>query len=425
MVQDGHLSISPETSFFKRTYKRVSNFAIESIDQDASNLSWGQTRQVQINRNGDLLIDAYLVLELNLLELNAPAGDSVYWTNALGHAALLTSSLEIGNNTVDSFTGDFLEIMYELTSTVDVNINELVLRGNNVAQLIAWSQDGNDYATDGDDIVRMYIKLPFYFTQARSQALPVISLQYHDIRVKFQLRSKSDLMIFSNAGNVALSGTNNGEITSGYIMCNFAFLDSLERRLFAANAHEYLIRNVQVSNFHTKASGSSGQRVSAQVVFNHPVLCLMWYVLTQENLNGKDYFNWELTPGAGDDPLVTATIKFNGSEREKARGPLFYRVLQPSLYWPRTPRKNLYSYSFAQHPNSWFPTGSVNLSRIDTTTLEFTFRITDADMNTYGEANITILAINFNVVRIQGGMLAKDIIIFIIFFPLVYFKRIS
>jgi hypothetical protein len=406
-VQDGHLSISPETSFFKRTYKRVSNFAIEAIDQDIPQLVWGQSRQVQISRNGDLLTDMYLVIETNLLELATPGADNVYFTPSTGHAGLASVALEIGNNSIDPLTGDFLEILHELTSSYDINVNELVLRGNTVGQMIAYSLDGNDYNSSGADIVRMYIKLPFYFSMAKSQALPVIALQYHDIRVRLQLRSKNDIIVFTNSANTTLHATNNGDISAAYIMGMFAFLDSLERRLFAANAHEYLIRNVQVSNYHTKNAGAQGSRVAASVIFNHPCLAIMWYVLTQANLDAKDYFNWELTPGFGDDPLVTATIKFNGSEREKPRGPLFWRIVQSSLYWPRTPRKNLYSYSFANNPNAWFPTGSVNLSRIDNVTLEFTFRTLDAEGATYGDANITILALTFNVIRIQGGMCAK------------------
>jgi hypothetical protein len=65
-VQDGHLSISPETSFFKRTYKRVSNLAIEAIDQTIPSLAWGKELVVQAPRNGDLLSDCGLSSRLRL-----------------------------------------------------------------------------------------------------------------------------------------------------------------------------------------------------------------------------------------------------------------------------------------------------------------------------------------------------------------------
>lgn len=76
-VQDGHLSIAPETSFFKRTYKRVSNYAIEAIDQSISNLAWGKNPVVQVSRNGDLMSELYLVMNIARVQLLTPGGDTV------------------------------------------------------------------------------------------------------------------------------------------------------------------------------------------------------------------------------------------------------------------------------------------------------------------------------------------------------------
>lgn len=351
--------------------------------------------------------ELWLTVNVKLAQLaNDNAGaDTVRWTNVLGHAALLKTSFEIGNNEIDSLTYDYMEIIHELTSTVDVNVDELVLRSESEAQLIEWTNNGNTLDVDGNAIVQLWVKLPFWFCSARSQSIPIIALQYHDIRVKFTLRKKSELLVYSNAANTTLDSDFDGEISSGVLACNFVFLDSMERRLFASNAHEYLIKNLQVSDYHTKSSGAT--KITAQVVFNHPVTSMYWYVQKKSHQTNKDYFNWERTDGLGDDTITSATIKFNGSEREKPRGPLYFRVVQPALYYPRTPRKNLYVYSFAQHPTAWFPSGSVNLSRIDVTNLDFTFVATDANGDAFGEADVVILCCNFNVLRIQGGMAAK------------------
>ena len=404
-VQDGHLSISPETSFFKRTYKRVSNYAIEAIDQACPTLSWDKDFVSQLSRNGDLISELWLQLDVNLCDLSVPAGDTVHWTNVLGHAMLRSIGIEIGNNEIDRLSGTFMEIKHELESDVNIDTNELVLRATNAAQLINWTNDGNTLDKDGNPVTQMYVKIPFWFSRARSQCLPVIALQYHDIRFKFSLRKKSELLVFSNAANTTLDTTKTGEIKTGNFVANFVYLDSMERRLFAANAHEYLIKNNQVSDFHAKPA--SATKLSAQVVFNHPVTVMYWFVQKRSNVAANDYFNFERTAGRGDDTITSATIKFNGSERERPRGPLFWRVVQSALYFNRTPRKNFYCYSFAQHPSNWFPSGSVNLSRIDVTSLEFTMPSTDANGAAFGEADVTIFCENFNVIRIQGGMAAK------------------
>lgn len=404
-VQDGHLSISPETSFFKRTYKRVSNFACECIDNSVPALSWDKEFVSSVPRNGDLLSELWLCVEVNPIRLAAPAADNVYFTNALGHAMLRGASLEIGNNQIDAITGLYLEIKWELESDVNIDTNELVLRANNVNQLIAWSNNGNTLNLSATPIIQLYVAFPFYFAKARSQSLPVIALQYHDIRVKFSLRKKDELVVYTNPANKTLASGFDGEISNGQLIMNFVYLDSMERRLFASNSHEYLIKNIQISDYNTKAV--SAAKVTATVVFNHPVTAVYWVVQKQSNISALDYFNFERTAGYGDDPITSATIKFNGSDREKNRGPLFWRVIQPKLYFARTPRRNVYTYSFAQHPSAWFPSGSVNLSRIDSTQLSFDFPTTDALGNPFGAAELTIIAENFNVIRIQGGMAAK------------------
>lgn len=404
-VQDGHLSIAPETSFFKRTYKRVSNYAIEAIDQSISNLAWGKNPVVQVSRNGDLMSELYLVMNVDRVQLATPAGDTVRWTNCLGHACLKSATMEIGNNEIDKLTGEYLETKWEFESDINVNTDELVLRSESQAQLVDWANNGNTVDEDSSPITQLWVKLTFWFSRARSQALPVIALQYHDIRVKADLRRKDELLVYSSSGNTTLHATYAGEISDGSLVAHFVFLDSMERRLFASNSHEYLVRNVQVSDFHTKTSGAT--KVNARVVFNHPVSCMFWMVQKKTHQTNLDYFNYERTNGYGDDTITTATIKFNGSEREKPRGPLFFRVIHPELYFARTPRKNIYCYSFSQHPSAWFPSGSVNLSRIDVTALEFVFSSTDQLGAAFGEADVTVYAENFNVVRMQGGMCAK------------------
>ena len=406
-VQDGHLSISPQTSFFKRTYKRVSSYAIEAIDQSVTGMQWGKEYPIQLSRNGDLLTEVWVVFDVALARLLVPGADTVYWTNALGHAMFKSCSIDIGNNQIDYVNGLYMEIKHELESTIDIDTDELVLRSENVNQLIDWTQNGNTLTADGLPITRLYVKIPFWFSKARSQSLPVIALQYHDIRNRFLLRARDELLIYSNPANTALNEAAgyDGKLSDGYIMCNFCYLDTMERRLFASNAHEYLLRNIQVSDFNTKSS--SANKLQASVVFNHPVSALFWVVQKQYNIEAKDYFNFERTAGRGDDTIIEATIKFNGSMREKPRGPLFWRKIQPGLYWNRTPRRPVYCYSFAQHPSAWFPSGSVNLSRIDQTQLDFTFPTTDATGAAFGAADLSIFCENFNVIRIQGGMAAK------------------
>jgi hypothetical protein len=406
-VQDGHLTIAPETSFFKRTYKRHSNYAIEAIDVPFPSISWGNDCSVSVTRNGDLMTELWFYVEVNPVQLETPGDDTVSFTNALGHAMFSSLSIDVGGNEMDKVTGDYMEVMHELTSTVNVDQSELVLRGADALELRTWSNNGNTLDTEGNAVIHLWVKVPFWFSKARSQSVPVIALQYHDLTVKASLRSKAKLLLFSNSSSSTddLDSTYNGEIKNGSLVINFCYLDATERRLFASNAHEYLIQNVQINDNNTKASGAT--KASCSFTFNHPVIALYWFVRKQAHETANDYFNFERTTDAGDDTITSATLVFNGSQREKPRGPLFFRLVVPALYYPRTPRKNIYCYSFAAFPTAWFPSGSVNFSRLDSTTLDLTFPATDADAGAFGAANVVIMATNFNIIRVQGGMGAK------------------
>ena len=189
-VQDGHLNIAPETSFFKRTYKRVSNYAIEAIDMTIPSFRWGGSFNNILSRNGDLASEMWLSVNIELLALADPQADSVRWTNVLGHAMIKSCGLFIGSNRIDYIVDQYMEIIHETQSDINVNVDELVLRSDNEAQLIEWANNGNTLDTDGKAIVQLYVQLPFWFTKARSQSLPVIALQYHDIRTQLEMRSK-------------------------------------------------------------------------------------------------------------------------------------------------------------------------------------------------------------------------------------------
>ena len=406
-AQDAYLSISPQVSFFKRGYKRVSNYAVEAIDHSISSISWGKEIVTPISRNGDLMTDMWLLVDVNLCRLadSNQGQDAVHWTNVLGHAMIRNAIFEVGSAEIDKLTGQYMEIKHEYESNVNRDTNALVLRSSSPQQLINWTHDGNTLDVDGTPTTQLYVKLPFWFSKARSQSLPVIALQYHDIRMRLNLREKSKLLMFTNPANTQLDPVHNGEISKAVYMTHFVYLDAFERKMFVETTHEYLIRNVQESTFNTKPSGA--RQMSVQVNFNHPISAIYWVVQRKALVDGNDWMNFERTPNQGDDTITSATIKFNGSERERPRGPLYWRTILSSEYFARTPTKPIYTYSWAAAPSSWTPTGSFNASRIDRFFLEFTLPATDANGDAFGEADVTIYAENFNVIVIQGGMMSR------------------
>ncbi len=403
-IQNIHLDIKPEFSYWKRTYKRPAAFAIETLDVNIPGMVWGSERQTQFPRMGDLLTRLYLELKVNPTRLANPANDTVRYTNVPGHAAIVNCQFIAGTTPVDRVDGEWMELLHELSSNGAKNVDELVLRSDNEEQLRNWTNNGNTIDTDGNSIVALTVKLPFWFSDVASQALPTIAMQFQDLSVKLRLMAKNDLLIFSNPANSALHPQHNGEIREASFLGNFVFTDPIERKLFCANPHEYLIKNYQVSDYHVKSAGLA--RMQAQVVFSHPCLWFCFFIRKASNLRNKDYFNFERTAGRADDTITSATLSFNGAPREKARGPQFFRVIQTEQYFDRTPTRPIYVYSVAKYPLSQAPSGTVNLSRIDILTFELQFPTQDANGVPFEEAALKIFTQNFNVIRISGGSLS-------------------
>ena len=166
--QDAEFVGNPEISFFRNIYRHHTHFSVESIpvyfDQG---LIFGKKSTLTIPRKADLL--SRMILELRLPSL----GDNISWINVTGHALIKEISLEIGGVKIDSQTGEFMEILS------NIELPESKRWGYN--KMIGKSQYFNRYTFIKDNI--LFIPLQFWFCRHISQALPLVGLQYHEIKI--------------------------------------------------------------------------------------------------------------------------------------------------------------------------------------------------------------------------------------------------
>lgn len=257
------------------------------------------------------------------------------------------------------------------------------------------------------------------------------------------------------------------QLIGAHLLVTFIFLDSSERRLFASNAHEYLLCQIQKQEHHETAITASGtpHQISIDLKFNHPVSHLFWVLQRPESQWAREWFRYEATHGAGDPLMIRAELSLNSSKREEENylNATNTTVIEPWNYFKKCNNTgiggalkshsfdgsaaNIHTYSFAQNPGEWYPTGSLNFSRIDRVELklfckahaeahlthplvwggggyrELNTELTNAaqtgtvegdalaDMAlkaAYGELSkgitVRVYARNFNVLRIQSGM---------------------
>ena len=314
--QDVYLTGNPQITFWKVVYRRHTNFSLESVEQTFNgNVAAGSNVVATISRNGDLIHKCYLEVTPLSTGVNCIAD------------VIETVELEIGGQQIDKQDGAWMDVWNELT-------------------LPESKADGWDQMTKGT-AGTLYIPLEFFFCTNPGLALPLIALQYHEVRMKFKLGAK---------------------VSSAKLWVDYVYLDTDERRRMAQSSHEFLITQLQKQEYTT----ATEQRLN----FNHPVKELVW----------------TSTDGTADGDCK---LTLNGHERAAPRPWKYFQTVQPYQHHTAMPPADskIGVYSFALKPEESQPSGSCNFSRID-----------NAQLKLGNSKTGCIWATNWNVLRVMSGM---------------------
>ena len=304
-AQDIYLTGNPQITFFKVVYRRHTNFSMETIQQTIqgsgtldSNSETSGT--VNISRNGDLLSDVYLSTPTS-----GTAGDKI----------VKIVDLEIGGQLIDRQTAEWMQIWTELTTPEE-------------------KQSGFAYMTkshyenhDGLAIV----PLQFWFCRNPGLALPLIALQYHEVKLKFTFND----------------GTFVGADSVLSVWADYIYLDTDERRRFAQVSHEYLIEQVQYAEVPYQHSAEVKLR------FNHPVKEIIW----TSNYIGNTY--------------TKARIELNGHDRFEAQEEEYFQLRHPYKYHTNIPSQNLHGVNIGMASANADILGGNASTKVAPTTVSF------------------------------------------------------
>jgi len=417
-AQDVYLTGNPQITFFKTVYRRYTNFAIESIQQTINgSVGYGNKVSTQISRNGDLITD--IVVEF-VLTKNAVGPNATFYP---AEQLLQDVELEIGGQRIDKHYNDWFRTYDSLFRMNDDRVNY---------RRMTDFVDGEPISS----VKRFYVPLIFFFNQTPGLALPLIALQYHEVKLYFTLASQV------NGLNVNNSGTTPGTVTAPQmsVWVDYIFLDTQERTRFAQLPHEYLIEQLQFSGTETATPSTTAQASqNIRLNLNHPTKYLAWnfnnpavtaygqytaLANTTANFNtlgdiaNTASFNEALAV------LDSAKLQLNGQDRFAARKGSYFNKVQPYQTIGSVVPAGVYLYSFALKPAGRQPSGTCNFSRIDNATLSLTYKTCSAASNgnldvvvaglnssetvTANTATVltalNIYAKNYNVLRIMSGM---------------------
>ena len=468
-AQDVYLTANPQVTFFKQLYRRHSNFAMESIEQTFNGVgNFGKRVQCTISRNGDLITRVYVQVTLPAIDNSVVLGNDggFSWVPYIGQYLINNVYVEIGGQQIDKHYGEWLHIWNELTLPTGKQLAYLnmvngyggiALTPDHACTLCATEVDALDAHTlscvnpmiisQGDDCAfgnstvvdawnavhgcipeqTLYIPLEFWFNRHTGLALPLIALQYHEVKINVEFEN---LQYLCNVSGAQSAQTLNNVSQQGLVACSlyvdYIYLDTEERRRFAQVAHEYLIEQLQFTG--TESVTSSSNKI--QLSFNHPCKEIVWVVQNPSYVDCKSTTNapWRYTDSALGNPTAVAKIQLNGQDRFTEREGNYFNFVQPYQHHTSTPATGINVYSFALKPEDLQPSGSCNFSRIDNAVLNLT--LTPATFNTniaafnavdpspnssypvspptqpaaQSTANVNVYATNYNVLRIMSGM---------------------
>lgn len=434
-AQDVYLTGNPKVTFFQAVYKRHTNFALEVIQQTVNGTAGNNGRvSVTIARNGDLIGEMYVELKTKS-DLSTRAGDSSVADSCwVAERAITDIELSIGGQRIDKHYQLWWRLYSELYLGADKKANYAKLATNPTA------------STAG----QVFLPLIFFFNRNPGLYLPLIALQYHEVRLDFDLSPYFESYLDKSSFNV---------------WGNYVYLDTEERRRFAQKGHEYLIDQVQHTGADSVTSSQSGSATSqVRLSYNHPIKELVWCYSQASTANalmwnftsnaatsnavvleanagsiqaaafGNAYILSAISQGTGAPQLLTGSLNasssgaklpskaqwveegtpsatmscgplssfkliLNGQDRFKEQSGKFFNQMQPFMHHTGTPYPGIYCYSFALKPEEHQPTGTCNFSRIDNAQVQVTLKPI-----THDNTSQWMFAVNYNVLRIQSGM---------------------
>ena len=317
-AQDVYLTGNPQITFWKVTYRRHTNFAMESIEQTFNGQAdFGRRVQCTISRNGDLAYRTYLQVTLPEVgqegccgtDPNACEHTYARWLDYPGEQLISMVEVEIGGQRIDRQYGDWMHIWNQLTLTAEQErgYNKMIGQTTQLTYLIDPEFAEVDSACSDAAVAAvcaprnalpettLYIPLQFWFCRNPGLALPLIALQYHEVKINLELRPSDEVLFavstLTSDATGALRSVKDGaayqkSLVAASLYVDYVFLDTDERRRMAQNPHEYLIEQLQFTG--DESVGSSSNKVKLN--FNHPCKELIWVVQPDKNVDYCESF---------------------------------------------------------------------------------------------------------------------------------------
>ena len=273
-AQDVYLTGNPQITFFKVVYRRHTNFSLECVEHTLNgNPDFGRKSMVTITRNGDLVTKVYL--RVVLAGWQPDEGVRAAVVRRVGHHLIDNVEVELGGSRIDKHYGTWMDVWYELARPVGD-------KERGYSQMIGDVPELTELSTRAKPETTLFIPLQFWFNRNNGLALPLIALQYHEVRLHFEFTPANVLVVQDHVGT---SQSSKLRMQNASILVDYVYLDSEERRRFAQVGHEYLIEQLQF----TGTESVDQKNAKFRLGFNHPTKELIWASRAGHYVQGRSF----------------------------------------------------------------------------------------------------------------------------------------
>ena len=291
------------------------------------------------------------------------------WVNKLGHSIIDYIEVTIGGTSIDKHYGRWLDIWYELTG----NKNQQNIYNKMIGEI--------PELTTFDRVIKpsktLFVPLQFWFNRNNGLALPLVSLEYHDVEIRVKIRNAQDVSYTELQNDESYINIDDIFTDSGFnlnisLLVDFYYLDGPERKKFAQGSHEYLIEQVQVITDTNIISNI----VQTNIDFFHSCKEIIWitqknsYTTNEDGTNKCQWCNYSINNSNIGNPTNNAELLFNGYNRIDRYDGTYFNYVQPNTYHTNTPSDGINSYSFSINPQEHQPSGTCNFSRLSNVLLK-------------------------------------------------------
>lgn len=257
-----YLTHNAQITFFKVVYRRHTNFSVEQIPQYFTGKpNFGKISSCHISRRADLIGQIYLAVSLPRIRKSADPNVQFAWVKRVGFSLLKSIEIEINGKVIDTHYGEWLSIWAELTGQLHGN------KAKGYNKMIGDVPELTDFSSSKDEYM-LYIPFQFWFCRDAGLTLPLISLQYCDIKINVEFQDAEKCYIISPTHYIQcrddivnfipheyIEQNINGKINAGI----FVDYDITQKRLYYCKITDSKFESVPISStFDTSSVNQAG-----------------------------------------------------------------------------------------------------------------------------------------------------------------------